>query len=396
MATRGWGGSIALAVGVSAGSAAAQLGLGYGLGIIAWSSQTDTAGEGAWLASLAWTLWIAATSTVLGAVVADRLAGGDIGAAPPSRRSGAAAPGPVATTAWRLILALTAAIGGLLTVPLVAVPARAAHRPDTYAPQLIAGGYAIVGVAVGVAIAIAALSSRAISANIIATTAWLWVLAVASVVNGVAAGSGLSTAQLAIWHFGTGHFLRGTFSLPGAALMMGAALIIGGLAALPAGRRGDNRVGVAVSGAVGPLLVAVSYFLAAPKLNGSTGDEQLSAYLIAPYAVIAGLAGSVLLAALITQREQQLAARRAAAEAVPAPRSAPDLDDGYASSRAYDEPDAPALAGAPATGKATVSTSARRGATGSASVAGDPAAGSASAGSGTASGKSTAPAKPEK
>ena len=33
--------------------------------------------------------------------------------------------GPVANTAWRLVLALTAAVGGLLTVALVAVPARA-------------------------------------------------------------------------------------------------------------------------------------------------------------------------------------------------------------------------------------------------------------------------------
>jgi hypothetical protein len=306
MATRGWGGSIALAVGVAAGTAAAQLGLGYGLGIIAWTPATDTAGESAWLASLAWTTWIAATSTVLGAIVADRLSAGEIGAAPPSRRAGA--PGPLATTAWRLVIALTAAVGGLLTVPLVAVPARAAHRPDTYAPQLIAGGYAVVGVVVGLLVAIGALTARTVATNITATTAWLWALAVASVVSGVATGGGLTTAQLAMWRFGSGHFLRQTFSLPGAALMMGAALVIGALAAWPAIRRTDNRVGVAVSGAVGPLLVAAAYFLAAPKLVGVRADDQLSAYLIAPYAVIAGLAGSVLLSAVATQREQRAAA----------------------------------------------------------------------------------------
>src|SRR5882757_4836432 len=76
MATRGWGGSIAIAIGVAAGAAAAQLGVAYGLGTMAWTSATDAAGERDWLASLAWTTWIAAASTVLGAVVADRLSTG--------------------------------------------------------------------------------------------------------------------------------------------------------------------------------------------------------------------------------------------------------------------------------------------------------------------------------
>jgi hypothetical protein len=197
----------------------------------------------------------------------------------------------------------------------VAIPARAAHRPETSAPQTIAGGYAIVGVAVGLLIAVAALSARSIAANVAATGAWLWVLAIASVINGVRDGQGLTTAQLGVWRFGNQYFLQKIFSLPGAALMMGGALIIGALAAWPGGRRADNRVGVAVSGAFGPLVVAAAYFLAAPKLVGVQADEQLSAYLIAPYAVIAGLAGSVPLVGLIANREQ----RRAAAAARPVP-----------------------------------------------------------------------------
>jgi hypothetical protein len=318
MATRGWGGSIALAVGVAAGSAAAQLGVGYGLGVLAWTPDLDVTGQSTWLASLAWTTWIAATSTILGAVIADRLSSGESDGMPPTRHStmeGADPPGVLATTAWRLVIALSAALGGLLTVPLVAIPARAAHRPETSAPQTIAGGYAIVGVAVGLLIAIAALSARSIAANVTATGAWLWALAIASVINGVRNGQGLTTAQLDVWRFGNQYFLQKIFSLPGAALMMGAALVIGALAAWPGGRRGDNRVGVAVSGAFGPLVVAAAYFLAAPKLVGVQADEQLSAYLIAPYAVVAGLAGSVLLAGVVTHREQ----RRAVAPAQPVP-----------------------------------------------------------------------------
>jgi hypothetical protein len=318
MAARGWGSSIALAVGVAAGSAAAQLGIGYGLGVITWTSATDPAGERSWLAALAWTTWIAATATVLGAVAADRFSFGELAGAPPRRVPGGQLPGPVATSAWRLVIGLTAAVGGLLTVPLVAIPARAAHRPDTLNPQLIAGGYAIVGVVLGLLVAIAALSSRAVAANAIATSGWVWLLAVVSVIHSSAARPGQSTAQLDLWRFGPGHFLRQTLSLPGAALMMGAALVIGALAAWPAARRADPRVGVAISGGVGPLLIAAAYFMSAPKLIGAQPDEQLSAYLIAPYAVLAGLAGSVLLSAVIAQRGQRAAAIALPAQATPA------------------------------------------------------------------------------
>ncbi len=305
---------MALAVGVAAGMSAAQLGLGYGLGVIAWTAASDAAGVSSWLASLAWTTWIAATCTVIGAIVADRLSAGQVGTAPPRRAtidgvSRRIDPGTLATGAWRLAITLAAAVGGLLTVPLVAIPARATHRVETSAPQLIAGGYAILGVVVGVVVAIMALSSRAVAANVLATAGWLWLLAIASVVNTMATGHGVVTAQLAVWRFGQAHFLRSTFSLPGAAMMMGSALLIGALAAWPADRRGDNRIGVAISGAFGPILVAAAYFLATPKLVGVQADEQLSAFLIAPYAVLAGLTGSVGLAALRAQREQQRARR---------------------------------------------------------------------------------------
>jgi hypothetical protein len=353
MASRGWGGSVVVALGVAAATAAAGLGLGYGLGIITWPTATDAAGESAWLASLAWTTWIGATSTIFGAVVADRLSAGDYGAAPPRRstveRDGvyrSSAPGAVATTAWRLVIALTAAVGGLLTVPLVAVPARAAHRPDTYAPQLIAGGYAVIGVVLGLLIAILALATRAVAANVILNAAWLWLLATASVVHGVASGSGLSTAQLAVWRF-TGHFVNGSISLPGAALMLGAALVLGALGAWPALRQGDSAVGVTISGAAGPALVAVAYLLAAPKLPTAPTDHHLSAYLTAPYAVIAGLAGSVVLSAVLAHRQQRAANRAAAVPAQPTRESALDArddEDAYAPARAYAPESDPDLA----------------------------------------------------
>jgi hypothetical protein len=286
-----------MAIGGAAGAGAAQLGLGYGLGIIAWLPASNGASETVWKASLAWATWIAATSTIGGALLADRAGGAPPGGSPTSGGYGA---GPLAVGLWRVALAVAAAVGALLTVALVAVPARAAVRADTFSPQTIAAGYAVLGVVVGLVVAIGALGSRAVASNLIVTACWLWLLAIVVVVDGVATGRGLVGAQVGVWHFtdGDGGYFRHIY-LPGAALSLGAAFVIGGLAALPGARRGDSRAGVAVSGAVGPLLVASAYFLAAPELVGPVA-EQLSAYLVAPYVVIAGLAGSVLASALPT------------------------------------------------------------------------------------------------
>jgi hypothetical protein len=294
MAARGWATSITTAIGVAAGAGAAQLGLGYGLGIVAWIPDTAGNNSRAYLLSLCWVLWIGGTSTVIGAVCADRL-----GSRSASTVDGDAPRGARALDiAWRVVTALAAAIGALITVPLVAVPARAAHRPDNFLPQVTAGGYAIVGVIVGLLVAIAALSARAVAANAIASVSWMWVLAVISVVDGLRTSSDLGTAQLAVWDLTIGsNLIRNMYDWPSAVLMLGAALVIGVLAAWPASRRGDARIAVALSGFTGPLLVAAAYVLTAPGLSG-VDARQLSAIVIAPWAVLAGLAGSVLIAAV--------------------------------------------------------------------------------------------------
>lgn len=352
-----------MAVGGAAGAGAAQLGLGYGLGIIAWLPASNGASEAAWKASLAWATWIAATSTIAGAMLADRAGG----AHAPSTLDTRAA-GPLALGLWRIALAVAAAVGALVTVALVAVPARAAVRVDTFSPQTIAAGYAVLGVVVGLLVAVAALTARAIAINLIATAGWLWLLAVVAVVDGVAAGRGLATAQLGVWHFtaGGGGYFRHLY-LPGAALTLGAALAIGALGALPAARRGDNRVGVAVSGAMGPLLVAASYFLAAPGLVGPVA-EQLSAYLVAPYAVIAGLAGSVLASALPPTAlgtrvgSDRMAARdRTGADGRSAEAEPPAVGPDPAGTDPSVDPD---LEPAPARGSAAVPSSGSEGRTG--------------------------------
>lgn len=320
MAARSWATSIFTAIGVAAGAGAAQLGLGYGLGIIAWQPTGSSATV--WVSSLAWVAWLAASSTVIGALCADRLAGS--GAPVPANPNSAA--GQALTIAWRVVIALSAAVGSLIIVPLVAIPART-PRPDNAAPYFTAGGYAVAGIIIGLLIAVGALAARAIAANIVASSAWLWTLAVVAVADVIRAdGDTATAAQLGTWQFTEADWIRGMVNLPGALLMLAIALIIGALAAWPAGRRGDNRVGVAVSGAAGPLLVAIAYFLAAPSL--AERDQHLSAFVIAPYAVLAGLAGSVIVSAIGPRgsRAQARAARKAAAADRDA-RSAADISE---------------------------------------------------------------------
>ncbi|WP_259276059.1 hypothetical protein [Micromonospora chalcea] len=296
MVSRGWGGSTAAALGVAAGAGAAQLGFGYGLGIINWAPTGAVRIEAAWVASLAWATWIAATSVIAGAVCAQRLRGRD--EEPQGRPP-------------RLALVFAAAVGALVTVLLVAVPARAAQVPDVSEPQTVAAAYAGAGLLLGMLLATWALHTRAAATNLIATTGWLWLLAVVSVVDGVVAGRGLTTAQLGIWQISADRgafWIRDYFYWPGALLSVLSALVIGVLAARRAARAPEVRVGAAASGAAGPLLVALAYLLAVPRLAGIAA-EQLSAHLIAPYAVIAGVGGSMLMAALAQRAERRGAER---------------------------------------------------------------------------------------
>jgi hypothetical protein len=203
---------------------------------------------------------------------------------------------------------VAAAVGALVTVALVAVPARAAIRADTFSPQTIAAGYAVIGVLLGLIFATWALSSRAAAGNVIATVGWLWLLAVVSVTEGVVSGGDQPPAQLGVWQLTSGNeafWFRDYLYWPGAALSLGAAFVIGALVARRPARDPFHRVGAAVSGIAGPLVVAAAYFLAAPRLSGIRA-EQVSAHLLAPYAVLAGLAGSVLVTTLAQRADRSM------------------------------------------------------------------------------------------
>ncbi|GLY07287.1 Hansenula MRAKII killer toxin-resistant protein 1 [Actinoplanes sp. NBRC 101535] len=287
MAEKGWTTQAATAAGISAGAGTAQLGLGYGLGVIAWP-MTPAAAESVWLGSLGWATWITASATMLGAVIAGRLR---------TEQGGR----------WRgfrrFSLAAAAALGALVSVALVALPARSAVHPGTLSPQLVASGYAVAGLIAGLIIAFWAVSSSPVAANLIGTAAWLWALAVAGVAVELASGRDLAT-YLTSWQFAESidPVRYGGIYWPSALLTLVAAFGIGLVASWPAARRGNLGLSNAISGAVGPLLVAFSFLILAPQLTEALGPLQ-SAYLIAPYAVLAGLGGSAVTVTLTRRRD---------------------------------------------------------------------------------------------
>ncbi|XVV12820.1 Hansenula MRAKII killer toxin-resistant protein 1 [Actinoplanes sp. CA-131856] len=298
----GWIARVATAAGVAAGAGAAQLGLGYGLGVVVWPSAT-TPDDSAWLGSLGWATWIAASATVFGAVIGSRVRGG---------------PGPRTTGAWRFALAACAALGALVTVALIALPARSAVRPDTFTPQVIAGGYAAIGLLLGLIVAFWAVSSTPVAANLIATTVWLWALAIAAVIVELATNR-TSATYLTSWQFAevasSGRY--GAIYWPSALLTLAAAFLIGAIAVAASARRGDLSAAAATSGAAGPLLVAFAFLALAPRLTGALGPIE-SAYLIAPYAVLTGLAGSAMTVAAARSTANRRATRAATARPTPA------------------------------------------------------------------------------
>jgi hypothetical protein len=307
MADKGWTSQAATAAGIAAGAGAAQLGLGYGLGVITWPV-TATESDSVWLGSLGWATWITASATVLGAVIAGRLRSGH-----PGRWR----------ALWRFALAVSSALGALVSVALVALPAREAVRDDTLSPQVVAGGYALAGLLAGLVIAFWAVSSGPVAANLIGTAIWLWTLAIAGVVTELA-GGGESATYLTSWQFAESvspvHY--GGIYWPSALLTLGAAFAIGLVAAGPAVARGEFGLGTAISGAVGPLLVAFSFLTLAPQLTAAMGPLQ-SAYLIAPYAVLAGIGGSALAVGIGKGwRSRMDHARKPALPAAPPPPAA--------------------------------------------------------------------------
>lgn len=300
MSVRGSTAPFGVALGVAALAGAAQLGVAYGLGILLWNQQY-TAEDPAWAINLTWACWLAAVSVVGGAVAGGRLLPAD-----PRH------PGARGSRIQRFGVALVAGCGGSLTVLLVAVPARYAELPAVE-PTVTAGRTAAIGVAVGVAVAAVALVARPLAWNALGAVGSLWILTLVAVGVAVRDGSNPDGLRLAVWG-GPGDVTGWTFTL---VPMMASAVLIGVASAVAARRIGASRLVVATCGAPGPLLVATAYLIAGPGAWGERGP-QFFPYIAAPYAVLAGLVGSLLVVALDR--------RTAAATAEPAKPETPTAD----------------------------------------------------------------------
>ncbi|MEV0651208.1 hypothetical protein AB0I28_38740 [Phytomonospora sp. NPDC050363] len=316
MARNAWGTAVVTAFGTAAVIGTAQLGVAYGLTMMDW--RDDTAGI--WSTNMAWTTWLAAVSTVLGALAANVVA----------------AAKEAQTVVVRLSSALAAGLGAGLIAPLVALPARDSAQAAVSGTPFLAVG---IGIAAGLALALIAMAAPPVAWSMYASTALVWLLALLSVA--VPVGDKDLPVQLGVW--GTWADMTGALGKRGFALappLLIGSLLIGVIVALIASWNGQGQGVAAASGVVGPLLVTVAYLVAGPG-TGTTVDS-LSAFLVGPYAAIVGLIGSLVVALL--RREKPSASTRtpvtesaesepplprrddedAVYERIPATRSTPD------------------------------------------------------------------------
>lgn len=277
MSMRAWARPLGVTLGVSAGAGAAQLGIAYGIAILLWAKDFADPGGGAWAGNLTWVCWLAAGSVVLGVVIGRRLA----------PVTGSARP-----VFAQLATVISAAIGALVTVPLVDIPARYAEVATDSTPGATASRIALVGVLLGAVVSFGVLLGRPLEWNTLVTTGLLWVVGFGSVLVSLSRGAPPDSVRLAVWRYAESPGWLAVM-VP----MLVEALAVGAGLAWLAKRRGHSRVAVAVCGAPGPLVVAVAYLVAGPGTRPET-SEQFLPYLAAPYAVLTGLLGSLLVVAI--------------------------------------------------------------------------------------------------
>src|SRR6266545_5603017 len=280
MAVRTWANTLGVTVGTGLLAGAGQLGIGYGLGVVRWDRDFPT--RGPWHAQLTWVAFFAIVAVV---------AGGYAGAWQARRARQAA------TIGLRIAVALTAAVGALVVLPLVVRPAAASHPPEGGDPRIAATLTVVAGLLVGVVAAFAATSVPAVSGSIVATVLWLWIIALISAASTLGGGASWASARLGLLP-AEGVWVPVTLLVPAVLIALGVAAI--------ARFGGSDARAVGASGVAGPAVVGLAYLIAGPG-GGSDG----TAYRTALLAIAAGVVVSAAVA---------MARRRPAR---PAPAAAP-------------------------------------------------------------------------
>jgi hypothetical protein len=279
MALRTWGKAMLAALCVAGLVGASELGVAYGLGIVRFARTFNAGTDNEWNAQLTWVAWFAMVAAVIGASAAARVL----------RRRGLSS-NPVT----RVAVSLVAGIGAGAMAPLCMVPARAAHLSGAGNPAIVAGLASGLGAVVGVFAAVLTISVRAAGWNAIAIALIVWLIALLSATPWLGhAEDPLPSIRLGVldpmsFSYGAKQRLA-LVSMPAMALLMG--VVVAALARL----RRRHRLGAAVSGAVGPALLALAYLIALPDASPEHSDQAVARWG-ALIALGTGLLGSVLVA----------------------------------------------------------------------------------------------------
>jgi hypothetical protein len=286
--------------------AAAQLGVGNGLGIL--DTPLSLSAMRGWGHALTWVAFMFAVGVAGGVVVGRRAL----------RR-----PRPTTLTVWARVAAAGAAgLGAAAALPLVWLPVRVNQPtvdPRAEATMAVTAG---VGVLVGMALAVAALSWKSVTAAITIATAWVWLFALASV--GLAAKDHVRVnPRLGV--LDAPRLIPAHAWWLGPYLMVGIAALVGLLVAASAGWKRTGWSGIVLSGLAGPALVASAYLSTGWGVSGDT--EDAAPYVASLLAVGAGILTSMAVAsATIPHRSAPRqgaaaasGARRLALASLPAP-----------------------------------------------------------------------------
>ncbi|HEY8451973.1 MAG: hypothetical protein FWJ87_13905 [Micromonosporaceae bacterium] len=282
---RAWGRVLATSAGVAAMAGAAQLGVAYGLQILRFRREFPPGGT--WATQLTWVAWIAALAVMAGGVggvwTAHRLAGG-------FRRL---------ELGHRIAISLASGVGAALTVALAAVPARQADLAGAD-PALEAALAALLGLVAGVLAAVGVLSVRLVAVSVAALVAVVWLVALVSVVPTLGPSAPPALVRLGVLDLG----LFGEGARRGVAVLSPplAALVVGVAVAAAARSLGLPVVRTVLSGAAGPVLLALAYLVAPP--GGGSDAVQAAAFAGAMISIAAGLLGAVAVVAFRRPRPE--------------------------------------------------------------------------------------------
>jgi hypothetical protein len=264
---------------------AAQVGIGSGVGIIDW--QPGLAGPDGWRALLTWVVFMFAVGTLGGAAVGQRFVPVRLRPLRPFQRFTAAAG---------------AAFGALLALAVVWLPVSVAHTSVSPHPELTVALAAGIGVLLGIVVALLGLVWGGVTAGAALTVGWVWLLAVASALlsarnhAAVTPGLGLLDAPAAI---PPSTWWSGPF------LMVGLSAIFGLFVAAVSAWRGAHWPGVALSGMVGPTLIAAAYLTTgwALAMAGLTASSGAAAPVVA--ALVAAVVGLIVSTAVAAPQQRR-------------------------------------------------------------------------------------------